>query len=230
MSLDAIKGTPKEVEQTIKYYFNNYLPKTVEHAIVDGLITTNENAEKLINLVKKQIKDDFKIEIVFWKKDIEACLHNDKDRRIVNSTITIENLPFEEPSQELIEKFNIKVIKKKVQKKSGYQSWQKKNAMKDNKLTSEEWGLGGTSGNCWDDTKYSISADPQPVNFKEFDELLEKICPNITFLQYKKIYNNCVTTETHQQSDYYGGSVEYCKFVCDLDKLYQELNVLGLTE
>jgi hypothetical protein len=50
----------------------------------------------------------------------------------------------------------------------------------------------------------------------------------ITFLQYKKIYNNCVTTDTSSESDYYGGSTSSAFYQYEVEKLYNELSDLNL--
>lgn len=42
-------------------------------------------------------------------------------------------------------------------------------------------------------------------------------------MQYKKLYNHCVTTETEGEGDYYGGHVEHAFFVCNLPKLHEML-------
>jgi hypothetical protein len=57
---------------------------------------------------------------------------------------------------------------------------------------------------------------------------MERVCPNMTFLQYKKVYNATVTTETKGEDDYYGGHVEYACYVCDIPKLYEMLKEMGV--
>lgn len=199
--------------------------KRYENCIIDGLVTTNEQAKNII-LAIQGYPDSF--EIIFWKKDIEACLHNDRGRRSLKSTISIENLPFEEPSKELIDEFKIKVTKMNVYRKPNWKVWAQENGLSDDpEMKSESWSLGGTWANCWGNSG-AVSASPQPETFKEFDTLLEKVCPNISFLQYRKIYGGCVKTKTYTKGDYYGGSVEYCQYVCDVEKLYNELINTGL--
>ena len=108
-----------------------------------------------------------------------------------------------------------------------YQEWKEKYVLnytaRGDCLISNTWSLGGTYGSCWDDQLHSISAEPQPASFVEFDNLIEKIDPNIGFLKYKKIYNNCVEISTYRDHDYYGGSTENAQFKCDLKKLYNML-------
>ena len=88
-------------------------------------------------------------------------------------------------------------------------------------LKSDRWSNGGTWGNYWGDSG-SIAAET-PKEFIEFDELLEKLCPNITFLQYKRVRELCVTCESDYENDYYSGREEYSYWVCDLKQLHNAL-------
>lgn len=200
-----------------------------DHIIIDGLITSNDVADtifKTITIDPRAASYDILFSIVWWSPDREACLRNDRGRRHRDSKITIENCPFEEPSQTLIEAWGMKkrVTRKRVVKKPDWKVWaQEVGAGSSDKLKGSSWSLGGTSGNCWNNELHRISAEPQPVSFAEFDSLLEEVCPQISFLQYKKLYNETVTTETSYDHDYYGGSTESACFVCDLPKLYDML-------
>ena len=52
---------------------------------------------------------------------------------------------------------------------------------------SIEWVVGGMTGGSYRGGElYSCSAEPEP-EFEQLDTILEKVCPNVTFLQYKKI-------------------------------------------
>lgn len=94
-------------------------------------------------------------------------------------------------------------------------------------IYSDDWSLGGTWGDCWGNSG-TISADDEPKDFKEFDSLLETVCPNITFLQYKSIFENCVDKEQWNVNDYYGGFERRCRFRADIAKLYAELKRRGI--
>lgn len=201
--------------------------------ILDGLITTNENAKKLIEAIKKDFSNreaytiykenpsELIFEIVFWEKDIDSCLWNDFGRRKVQSRITIENLPFEEPSKELLKEFNINLIRKLIVRKSAAKLWMHATVGSES-LKSSTWCLGGNGKNCWGD-EWTIHSTSQPASFREFDDLLTNICPSITFLQYKKIYEESVSIEESSEGDYYGGNADYACYSCDLEKLYQSL-------
>jgi hypothetical protein len=57
----------------------------------------------------------------------------------------------------------------------------------------------------------------------ELDTLLEKVAPNISFLQYKKITNECISTKDFSEGDYYGGCVYYSQYVLDVKSLFDIL-------
>jgi hypothetical protein len=202
--------------------------------MLDGLVTTNAVAEKIFSAIKfhpESSNFEIHFEIVWWSKSVEDCLHNDRGRRKLNSRTSIENIPFEEPSEELLEKFNIsekRCIRKRVVRKPEHKAWAGENDLGDaDKLYSDSWSLGGTWGNCWGDTG-TVSPGAPLTSFQEFDDLLERICPTINFLTYKKLYNATVSIEDYSEGDYYGGSVTYAKFVCDLKKLHEMLSEMQL--
>lgn len=187
--------------------------------LIDGLITTNKVAREIIESIPDAV-----FEIVYWKPDREACKHNDRGRRTLNSTLTIDNLPFEEPNKKLLKDFNISLVKKDVVRKPEYKAFAEENDIelyKGKFIKSQRWCLGGT--HCsYSGYQNTLEAE-KPAEFDEFDELLEKMDPNITFLKYKKLMKETVTIEEFEEGDYYGGSVKYAYYVCDLEKLYELL-------
>jgi hypothetical protein len=219
----------KVVQEVSDAFFSSM---RMPHVVLDGLITTNEDADKLLSKIKEDLteaKTSPEIVIVWWKKDIEACLHNDKGRRKIASETTIKNIPFEEPSKELLEKFGAKAERRTVWMKPVFDVWMDENQFDKGTgyLKSSSWSLGGTSGS-YTGRIYGVSAEPQPASFADFDDLLLKICPELSFLKYKKLYNETVTIETGGESDYYGGSTSHAWYQCDLKKLYDMLNEWGL--
>ncbi len=196
--------------------------------IVDGLFLTNNIIEKVLTLSNINPKTD-EVEIIRWKEDRETCLYNDKYRRSKDSSITIRNAAFEYPSDELIKKWGIKLIEKDVVKKPDWKTWAQQNEIQlvdDRYLEGDEWSTGGTAGNCWDNTKHQIDAET-PKKFVELDNLLTRICPNINFLQYKKIDNDCCDIREDGYGDYYGGYVGNARHRCDIEKLYNLLKEFG---
>lgn len=220
------RRTEREIQELTIGEIQNAIGSTYSRAdtvILDGLITTNQSADKILSLVTKYVGEDLDFEIVFWEEDRETCRFNDRGRRSKDSKITIDNMILEEPSQNLLTKYKATMKKKKVVRKHPWQVWAAEQCLGESGfLESDTWCLGGTWGNCWGDHG-TVSSTPQPASFREFDELLEKVCPNITFLQYKNIHNECVTTKTTLEWDYYGGSSEYARYVCDVMKLYELL-------
>lgn len=203
-----------------------------DEVIVDGLITTIDVAKRYMAAIQKEATEQYKFQIhfkvVWWTPDREACLWNDRGRRKVDSTETIKNIPFEQPSEEAFKEFKANVERKKVVRKPVHKAWAGENELGDqDTLESDTWCLGGT-GRGYDGYEWSVSPTPQPVNFEAFDKLLEKLCPQISFLQYKKVYAACVTIKESSSSDYYGGSTNYAQYSCDLKKLHEALTQIGV--
>lgn len=87
------------------------------------------------------------------------------------------------------------------------------------------WTSGGVSGgSCYNDdydSHYAIAGDPEP-EFSSLDGLLVDICPNISFLQYKKLLS-LTKHDTYTSNEYYGNSrVTSFKHI-RLKELYEEL-------
>lgn len=206
---------------------NNY-----ESFVVDGLILTNEDIVKCIDCFNKN--DSF--EIHYWNPNIELCLRNDKYRRNENSRITIENAKLETIDLELIKKQteanNIEIIYHEIEAKEDYKIFADKyniSLQDDLYMHSDTWSLGGSYENCWG-TGGSISPDDQPKSFELLDDLLQEVCPSMSFLQYKKIENECVETGESSESDYYGGCEYFAYFKCDIEKLVDMLSKMNLID
>ena len=161
-------------------------------------------------------------------------MHNDNGRRSVDSSITIKNAPYEPVDVDYIEKDikdyifdhqvkNHTVVRATVYDKffQSYGSTSEPDIMK-----SEEWTLGGTTRD-WNGYTVEFLKEQTP-DFVEFDELIERVCPNISFIQYKNVYRKCVTQKTRADYDYYGGSEEIAWFECNLKELYEILLEKGL--
>ena len=104
--------------------------------------------------------------------------------------------------------------------------------MKGNKVLSKnglyvEWRIGGIGGgSCWgtenNDPHYALSGDDEP-DFIELDSFLEKVCPSMTFLQYKNIISRCLKSYEYTITEYYGNNSVYkVKWIC-LENLYNIL-------
>ena len=203
----------------------------------------------------RKYKDDYDIafNIHQWNEDRESCLHNDRYRnRDKKSNASIALFEYTEIDENLIkllkkhlENFqvkndiilNIKSIKKishMVQKSTMYE--RKFEPACDNKyghgsdpqgmyLYSEDWTLGGEWGNCWGDHGHVSAGNPK--EFVEFDDFLEEIAPNITFLQYKKLRNHCVEQIEWHVPDYYSSGTDEACWRCDMHKLYDMLKEMN---
>jgi hypothetical protein len=198
-----------------------------ETVILDGLITTNHQAASIIDAIRnKFVNYEIRVMINWWEENRDVCLTNDIGRRELSSAHSIKNMPFEIPDhiklgipkahcrKMIIQLYSpeVKYFKDKVDRES----------LSSMTLCSNSWSGGGSSGNCYNDSIDVYLADPQP-EFLEFDLLLEKICPTITFLQYKRIAKKCCSVKTKSESDYYGGDWSNKHHRCDLNLLYQEL-------
>lgn len=216
--------------------------KNWNHWIFDGLFLTNESQKNLLDAMqdickKNKVFDEYVINVrfVYFKENREACLFNNSFREDSRQAqITIKNANIERPMlKEYAERyglsFDFSIKEKNVRKMNLYEIKfkSKESYEKQDEMHSEEWSLGGTWGNCWGDSG-TISASEKPNEFKEFDDLLLDICPNITLLQYKKLYRETVSIGTRHEYDYYGGSCTYEFYSCDLKKLYDMLVEMNL--
>lgn len=200
--------------------------------IVDGLFLSTEDVIQVLEAMIPQ--NQCKVEIHYWLPDIQKCLHNDIGRRLKKSSITIKNANISKIDIEEI-KFkigleDIVLIEHEVVEKP---FWKTQSDLlgiyiSDEKyLESDSWSVGGTWCNCWGESG-EISVDNQPTTFAAFDEILEKICPQISFLQYNNLYSACVSVDYFDDGDYYGGNVTYAYFKCDLELLFNTLQEKGL--
>lgn len=90
-----------------------------------------------------------------------------------------------------------------------------------------EWTTGGVSGGgYWDESKtdnrYSTSGEPEP-EFVELDKLLEKLCPNISYFEYKKLTKGLIEYTDYTIDEYYGNSTSYGVKFIKLRNLFDRL-------
>ncbi len=206
--------------------------EVADHVILDGLFLKRGDAVAVLGCIRDiaTMRVNVEFEIVWREPDREACLHNDIGRRDLSSRNTILNAIFEPPNANLLKMFNATEVRMQVVRKPASAVWIDQNVEPYTKrLESEDWSLGDTYGS-YDGVQSTRDADTPPDSFKQFDELLEKVCQQITFLQYRKVYAACVSIEKRSESDYYGGTMNYARFVCDLVKLYEMLRQLKLIQ
>jgi hypothetical protein len=89
-----------------------------------------------------------------------------------------------------------------------------------------EWVSGGISGgSCWDDSSENHYAiDPSPEKeLNDLDAILTTICPNLTFLQYKRLAGKVIKQDSRTENEYYGNSTVYSYKYVKLKDLYDAL-------
>ena len=94
-----------------------------------------------------------------------------------------------------------------------------------------KWVTGGMrGGSCW-------GGEPRPMEdwekdnepeFEALDKVLETVCPNITFMQYKRICQSVIEEDFQYYPDYYGNSTDYGIKKVNIAKLYKELESRNL--
>jgi hypothetical protein len=89
---------------------------------------------------------------------------------------------------------------------------------------SVRWVSGGQKGgSCWgSEGLHDIEAEEEP-EFEELDKVLEKVCPQISFLQYKRICSECIEKDSDCDNEYYGNWTKYSIKKVNLPKLFQTL-------
>lgn len=93
-----------------------------------------------------------------------------------------------------------------------------------------EWTIGGkTGGSCYgtEERHYEPrEADPEP-DFEDLDKILEDVRPEMTYLQYKALVREVVTSTTRNDGDYYGNDDIQAVRMVDLHSLYDYLSKKG---
>lgn len=185
-----------------------------DYVIVDGLYTTNEAISDLIRAVSQFATFDWRFKLIVWKPDLDACIHNDMYRRNKPSAFTIKHLKFEQPNQDLIDAFKLKVEHKKVVRKPDCVIWAEKYEINSSELKSHTWQLGGLS------SKQLTEPEKQPISFEKFDNLVSKLVPNLSFEQYNMLRAETVSINVERINDFYGDAHYTAQYVCNVPKLH----------
>lgn len=224
-------GAKHDMAELVRIGVSN-IYRQAQTIILDGPFFTTEH----VKLALKAIAQEYgKLNVVihFWEENREYCLKNDGGRREVKSTDTILNAAYEYPK---VDQLNAEltsndvtitnVVLHEVELKPDWiRYWRPIRWHDDGKMYSMSWCTGGCYNDCWGGS--SPAMVEEPYEFTELDELLEQIAPTLTYLQYKRIRNECVSTHTYGNRDYYGGGTTHCQWVCDLEKLYEILHNYG---
>jgi len=96
----------------------------------------------------------------------------------------------------------------------------------------QQWSMGGQSGgSCWDDgtedRHYGVAGEPEP-DLADLDTILEHVCPNITYLQYKQLTKGLIEYTDYRENEYYGNYTCYGVKVVKLRNLYDKLKAMEL--
>jgi nucleoside-triphosphatase THEP1 len=198
----------------------------------------------------------FDFTILDFDSNRELCIKNDMIRSFADPSrsakATIENETFEEVDVELITSlvaeqvatginttcdFKVKAKKVPVWNSDEASSYERIKAyvygaantldciVENNILRGESWIIGGKE---WSYTGKEWAVGGQgPEEFDTFDKIMEAICPNISFLNYKKVRKECCEIEEYHDGDYYS-SYEKNRWICNLDKLVSILDELKL--
>jgi hypothetical protein len=214
---------------------------------IDCLITTNKKLKEIIkevyNFYQKECNCRREWKVIWWEGNREACKKNAERRNDGrNVSVSIDRLPYEEVDEGGIRRFmsNLDSLTKiNFERRRVYMdcNWDVYfQSLIDNCYESEgkyyfsdSWSRGGSWGDCCGNHG-NIHPDEQPSSFEQFDKLLEDICPNITFIQYKRVFNECVTIDEYSENDYYGGTEYKARYKLDVRKLYDMLRERSLIE
>lgn len=193
-----------------------------ELIIVDGLWLTKQKQKDVISVIKNALFDHTQssIKFVCWEPDVEACLHNDLGRRSISSSTTIKRSKVHIPSSE--DKYGMPfsvVMRKTIKSSEDKRDFLKSIGSDSDYIRSEEWCLGGSTGNCWNNRKVHYDSEPQK-EFEELDKVLEIVWPDISYLEYKKLNKSIVSIEERYEHDYYAAGVTYAYWQVSLDDLY----------
>ena len=209
----------------IKSQIKSYASLTRD-LILDGLFLNQDTYEKIVSL----FPDKYQYEFHYWYPDIETCIYNDKNRRNETSEHTIKNIIFEKPDIQKLKLINKNIIIKEhsVKRKPDYKFFMEENNMDSNKkfVESDSWCMGGQRNDCYGGT-YSYHPDPQPRTIEILRDLLKKIAPKITFLEYEDLVEECTEIVEKDDSDYYGGSVRYACYKINMELLHDKLQEMG---
>jgi hypothetical protein len=212
--------------------FKDY-DKYAETYVFDGLFLTNDAIIKVINDFDNNAPGIWsigKLEIHHWLEDREACLVNDSTRpKERSAAVTIKNAPFEYPDLDKIRegvRFEIRnavIVEEHVYKVPDFN--EKIINEFSEAIQSKEWCNGGTHRD-YKGNYDTIEKEEPPKEFKELEEVLDKLTPEMTRKDYKEILR-LIQTKEREERDYYGGVALYSWFEIDTRTLFKKLEKLG---
>lgn len=107
-----------------------------------------------------------------------------------------------------------------------------------NDYTKYIWGSvetgGASGGNCWggQSTNYSTGLTEDNIQLNVFDNIIERLFPDISFMRYKKLINNVKfhTRNSNSYGDFYGNYSEKLIKYISANDLYDSLISLDFLE
>ncbi len=88
----------------------------------------------------------------------------------------------------------------------------------------KKWVTGGTEPNGYNSGVRVVPSEPEPKDPKEFIDILELFCPDITFLQFKRLELYNIWDEgSDYDSGYYGDTTYYATKTLNLRELFTGL-------
>lgn len=183
------------------------------------------------------------ITFVYWNENREQCIINDTGRRNVSSVEDIKHIPYikltgdvKSHLTDIIRANNFYNDTKIVFEYKDVYSTDKidryvadkfeyNRSINNHMFYSEAWTTGGEWGDCWGNS--GETSPEEPLEFKEFDKLLMEVCPDITFLKYKDVFNAACDKEEYSEYGYYGTYTHYARWTCNVDILKQKLAEYG---
>lgn len=242
-TLELEEWLPDEINRCIMCW------PEAETLYLDGLCTTYDVLKKIIKCVSSVMKRKYSVTVHVWDENRELCMINDGGRRRESSSASIMNLPYDTiKTKEDVEDAVIaagcymddfacsvhmhKVIEKPKWKQmfamaredvKDFSSYSSKRSdyrsfSDSEKWYSNRWCLGG-EGRSYTGAVYRVGAD-ENTELSEVMDFLEDICSQLTLHDFRKIMEECVTIETEKESDYYGGTVAYARYVISLPGAY----------
>ena len=118
---------------------------------------------------------------------------------------------------------------KEIYEKTDYSSFV--NCYKDSHFIEYKWVIGDMAGgSCWSENSecplYDKEIDKEPEMILLF-LLIEKTCPNISFLTFKRLEHDCVKYREETDREYYGNYTIWAYNTVDMKQLYQWLKENG---
>lgn len=124
------------------------------------------------------------------------------------------------------------VAKNAIPSKKGtiYDEHELAKLMTDNGFVGQAWKTGGYSGGGWREDDHAIPYSTQSKKDPNFlDPLLELICPQITYLEYKKLMKNLpVTTGSDTVYEVYQNNTHYDFEYIKIQELAYKLEDMNL--